>query len=322
MISVTPIPLSSKHKDGIPLDNGYYALTKDHPLYSSVYYEAHRSEYEEYFGKQGTRSIGLSILDHSEVKGHLRDPDPAKRMQALFCRIDCMAVSADLKNAPALMHDKVLVAMSKTFEAIEYLKDIDMRMGQLWKDHQVRSDEYKWLAAAQASLRTIAGEVKKYLLGLDKEIYEDDPVLQQAYHRAVEQHYDPFNPKFPVQRDFGSNAIAFAGIDVGSTAERDHLTARLNVLPLFFAVADYFGEEQGSSFATSAVEKLLKSFGGAIHNPIKLVEAFSMLPFKSIYNPEKDVEKKIDDGIEYQPQEAPSTTLGDLLKEKLDEQDK
>ena len=289
----------SMHKEGIPLDNGYYGLVKDHPLYSSAYFEAHRPEYEEYFGKHAARSIGLSILDHSEIKGHLRDQDPAKRMQALFCRIDCMAVSADLKNAPAFMHPKVLVAMSKAFEAAEYLKDIDKRMEELWKEYKVRSDEYRWLATVQASLRTIAGEVKQYLLGLDKEIYENQPVLQQAYHRAIEQHYDPFNPTFPVQRDFGSNAIRFAGVDVESTREREIITARVSVQPLFFSVADYFGEEQGPRFATSAVSKLLKDFGADIHDPAKLVEAFSMLPFTSIYNPEKDVKKKIDDGIEY-----------------------
>jgi hypothetical protein len=263
----------SMYEEGIPLNNGYYGLVKDHPLYSSAYFEAHRPEYEEYFGKQGARSIGLSVLDHSEIKGHLRDQDPAKRMQALFCRIDCMAVSADLKNAPAFMHDKVLVAMSKAFEAAEYLKDIDQRMEKLWKDYKVKSAEYDWLATVQASLRTIAGEVKQYLLGLREEIYENQPVFQQAYHRAVDQHYDPFNPTFPVQRDFGSNALAFAGMDVHSTNERDYLTARLSIRPLLFFIAEYFGGEQGASFATSAITKLLKDFGADVHDSSKIVRA-------------------------------------------------
>lgn len=291
--------LFSMHEEGIPLNNGYYSLAKDHPLYSSALFEVRRSVYEEYFGKQGARMIGHSILDHSEVKGHLRDPDPVKRVQALFCRIDCMAVSADLKAAPAFMHDKVLVAMSKALEAAEYLKGIDKRMENLWKEDKVRSDEYKWLVAAQASLRTIAGQVRQYLLRLDKEIYEDR-VRQQAYHHAVDQHFDPFNPQFPTQRDFGSNAIACAGIDVHSAKERDHLTVRLSVSALFFAVADYFGEEQGPRFATSAIKKLLKDFGGDVGDPTKVVEALAELssvsegPF-----PEKDIEKRADGGMEY-----------------------
>ncbi len=286
-------------EEGIPLDNGYYGLVKDHPLYSSAYFEAHRPEYEEYFGKQGARNIGVGILDHSEVKGHLRDRDPAKRIQALFCRIDCMAVSADLKNAPAFMDPKVLVAMSKAFEAVEYLKDVDQRMGEIWKGGDVRGDEYKWLATVQASLRVIANQVKAYLLGLDKEIYENS-VYQQAYHRAIDQHYDPFNPKFPTQRDFGSNAIAFAGIDVRSIAERDLLTARLSIEPLFFLVAQYFGGEQGSSFATSAISKLLKDFGANIHNPSKLIQAFDVLSSRrQKWHTENDVAKHAQGSLEY-----------------------
>ncbi len=294
----------SMHQEGIPLDNGYYGLAKDHPLYSSAYFEAHRPEYEEYFGKQGARSIGLSILDHSGIKGHLRDQDPAKRIQALFCRIDCMAVSADLKNAPAFMDDKVLVAMSKAFEAADYLKDIDQRMEKLWKDYKVRSDEYSWLAAVQESLRTIAGQVKQYLLGLDKKIY-DDRVFQQAYHRAVDQHYDPFNPTFPVQRDFGSNAIEFAGIDVRSTAERDYLTARLSIRPLLFFIAEYFGGEQGASFATSAIQKLLKDFGADVHDSSNLIRAFDVLSSKrQRWHTEKNVEENADGGMELRQHHA------------------
>lgn len=291
----------SMHKgEGIPLDHGYYALTKDHPLYSSAYFEVHRPQYEEYFGKQGAGSIGLSILDHSEVKGHLRDRDPAKRIQSLFCRIDCMAVSADLKNAPAFTHDKVLIAMSKAFEAAEYLKEIDSRMENLWKEGMVRIDEYKWLANVQTSLRTIADKVKRYLLGLSKEIYKEDPPFQQAYYRAMDENYDPFDPKFPTQRDFGSNAIRFAGIDVESTNEREILTARISVQPLFFAVAEYFGEKQGPHFATSAMEKLLKSFDRIIHDPAKLIRAFYNLPLSWKYHTEKDIEKKLGNSIEHQ----------------------
>lgn len=287
----------SMHEEGIPLNNGYYELFKDHPLYSSTYFETHRPEYEEYFGKQGAKNIGLSILDHSEVKGHLRDLDPAKRLQALFSRMDCLAVSADLKNAPAFMHPKVLVAMSKAFEAIEYLRDVDQRMGKLWKKNRVQSDEYRWLATVQGSLRTVAGKVKEYLLGLGMEIYNVS-VMQQAYYRAVHEHYDPFNPRFPVQRDFGSNAISFEGVSVYSTEERDFLTARLNIKQLLFSISEYFGGEQGASFATSALKKLLADFGGFIRDSSMVVEAFEELslvsegPFS-----EEDVEMRTDGGM-------------------------
>lgn len=298
------LQLFNMQEDGIPLNNGYYGLVKDHPLYSSALFEVHRPEYEEYFGREAARNIGLSVLDHSEVKGHLRDEDSVKRIQALFCRMDCLAVSADLKAAPAFMHDKVLVAMSKALEAAEYLKGIDKRMEDLWKEDKVRSDEYKWLVAAQASLRTIAGKVKRYLLGLNQEIYEDR-VLQQAYHHAIDQHYDRFNPTFPTQRDFGSNAISFAGIDVHVAKARDHITVRLDVQPLFFAVADYFGEEQGPRFATSAIQKVFEDFGGVIHDPSMVVMAFKELsrvsegPF-----PGKDIEKRSDGGMECAQQHA------------------
>ena len=298
----TGLQLFSMHEKGIPLNNGYYGLTKDHPLYSSAYFEVHRPMYEEYFGKQGSQIIGHSILDHSEVKGHLREEDAAKRVQALFCRIDCLAVSADLKSAPAFMHDKVLVAMSKAFEAAEYLKNIDARMEKLWKESKVRSDEYQWLSTAQQSLRTIAGEVKQYLLGLKEEIYSER-VFQQAYHYAIDQHYDPFNPKFPVQRDFGSNAIEFAGIDVRSTRERDHLKARFSIRPLLFSIAEYFGKDEGARFATSAIIKLFEDFGGAIPDPSKLVNTLKVLStMPDTLHDDKIIVKNAEGGVEYEQQ--------------------
>ena len=46
-------------------------------------------------------------------------------------------------------HDNVLVAMSKALEAAEYLRNADERMGKLWREGKVRSEEYSWLSTVQ-----------------------------------------------------------------------------------------------------------------------------------------------------------------------------
>jgi len=213
----------------------YFGMTKDHPLYSTVWVESHKAEYVKYFGEEGYEIIRDAILDHSNAKKLDLTASGGQLVQNIVAGVDCLGTTADIK-------------MMKLFREPEMMAKL-MQLKEL-------ADEFN--KAVPADVARIRASMKSVHEGMLAYVERSDfpAPLKDSYRRALTQNFDPMHPEFAFKRDFGSHSAGFEGLSVGDDGA---IIVDMSVNENFSLVRDMFAN--GDDVSTSALAKAMDDYG-------------------------------------------------------------
>lgn len=213
----------------------YFGMTRDHPLYSTVWAESHKAEYVKYFGEEGYAIIRDAILDHSNAKKLDLTASGGQLVQNIVAGVDCLGTTADIK-------------MMKLFREPEMMAKL-MQLKEL-------ADEFKFATpAAKDGIRASMEGVHERMLAYVER--SDFPApLKDSYRRALKNNFDPMHPEFAFKRDFGSHSAGFEGLSVGDDGA---ITVDMSVNENFSLVRDMFAN--GDDVSTGALAKAMDDYG-------------------------------------------------------------
>jgi len=214
----------------------YFAMTKDHPLYSTAWVETNKAEYVKYFGEEGYEIIRNAILDHSNAAKLDLTATGGALVENIVAGVDCLGTTADIK-------------MMKLFRDPEMMAEL-LQLKELADQMKVVTDPLE-----RAKIVARVDDVKASMVRYIKNGPFDEP-LKKSYLRALERNFDPRSPDFAFSRDFGSHSAGFEGISV---ADDGAVTVNMSVNQNFSLVREMFG--QGDAVSTSALAKAMDDYG-------------------------------------------------------------
>jgi hypothetical protein len=255
--------------------DNYFAQTKDHPLYSGIRTAEHRSELARHFGEARMDQYHQSVLDHSAIGKQPLDSivqeiqsldassqDYAVRARELQGRLaskllalaDCSGTTADIKMMKLFTEPELVAEMSQLKDLDDLRKPLQEKLEKLAADADpaLRAE----LTSQIAILDRTATEVHLQMMAMVAEHYTVDGKLTEpgaSYLRALKQNFNPLDPEFAVNRDFGSHSASFEGITLD--ANRPSLTYGVNAN--YSLVRGRLGDQT----ATSALVKAMDDFG-------------------------------------------------------------
>lgn len=215
----------------------FFAMTKDHPLYSTIWLEQNREKYVRVFGEEGYETIRRSILDHSNAKKFDLDVEGDQLVENIVAGVDCLGVTADVK-------------MMSLFRNPEMMDKLN-RIGFIWKDIATgKINKQDGILYIKKIRREMIGWVKN-----QKKTAGWDDATVDSYVRAIKMNLHPEHTDFAVNRDFGSYIGGFRNIDIVD-GTRVHVTF------------DIHGESQalikqlfGDQTATGSFTKAMDDYG-------------------------------------------------------------
>ena len=189
--------ISALEKVDIAQDAGrFFGMTKDHPLYSTVWLDANREKYIHIFGEEGFDTIRQSVLDHSNAKKFNLEAEGNQLIENIVAGVDCLGVTADVKMMALFRHPEMM--------------DKLQRIGFIWADVAAKK-----LPEADAlfHIKKIRREMIGWVKGQKKTAGWDDAAID-GYTRAIKMNLHPEHTKFAVNRDFGSYIGGFNDIKI------------------------------------------------------------------------------------------------------------
>ncbi len=256
--------------------NNYFSQTKDHPLYSGVRTtDTWAQSLEQHFGPRVRDIYHTAVLDHSDVgKQTLQElvqeirsldaSDPqdednhlalqGKLIRKILALADCSGTTADIKMSKLFMEPDLVGQIGQ-------LKDLDDVRQPLRKQlESLRSDasekDREAIHDQIAAIDRIAYEIHQQMMEMVAERYtENGQVVEPglSYIRALEKNFNPTDPGFAVNRDFGSHAASFEGLKL--VDDRPNLTYGVNDnFPIIL-------QRLGKKTAVSALTKAMDDFG-------------------------------------------------------------
>jgi len=214
----------------------YFAMTKDHPLYSTILAESKKAEYVKHFGEQGYETIREAILDHSDVSKLDLTVKGSELVKNIVSGVDCLGTTADIK-------------MMKLFREPEMMADL--------LELQELSEELKTTESPEEKVKII--ENMKTVHSSMMDFVEQSKIsksLKESYLKALANNFDPTDPEFAFKRDFGSHSAGFEGIQV---AEDGSITVNMSITENFKLIREMFAK--GDEVSTSALAKAMDEYG-------------------------------------------------------------
>jgi hypothetical protein len=283
----------AKGKDLKGLTEGYYAMTKDHPLYSGILHETNKADYVRFFGEDGFNA--MAVLDHSDPTGALRAIGESAKgtprgdvVQWLITHADPMGVSADVKmmkifQEPAMMEQLAKVmGPADEFGKFKSAKKL-IASGKGTADEIAAARQFVDNFPLEENLRQLAG-VRRNMKQMIRQKYAGTPDMD-SFTSAIDRFCDPRQPHFAATRDFGSHSLNFRGVAL----EGDNLVATFQVNEAFAQVGKAFGNPK---LQISAAAKVLDDFGYVVKDKGALAERLGALTDDSV-----TVQQLMDEGI-------------------------
>ncbi|GEM_PF-6385150 len=100
----------------------YFAMTKDHPLYSGLLAQSRGEQMTRYFGVDNARDYQHAVLDHSAVQYDLSAARGAHLIEGIIQRADCLGVSADIKMMKIFKDPFFMGRLIEAQEVAVYIK--------------------------------------------------------------------------------------------------------------------------------------------------------------------------------------------------------
>lgn len=213
----------------------YFGMTKDHPLYSTVWVESHKAEYVKYFGEEGYAIIRDAILDHSNAKKLDLTASGGQLVQNIVAGVDCLGTTADIKMMKLFREPEMMAKLMQLKELAD----------ELWKSGSAANE------GIRASMKSVHEGMLSYV-----ERSDFSASLKDSYRRALKNNFDPMRPEFAFKRDFGSHSAGFEGLSVGDDGV---ITVNMSVNENFSLVRDMFAK--GDEISTSALAKAMDDYG-------------------------------------------------------------
>lgn len=261
--------------------DAYFGMTKDHPLYSGVRFDAHAKAMEVFFGEGGVRTLRKAVLDHSDPTASLLATDAAPNIvQNIITRADCLGVSADLKMTKLFKDPEMMGQLGRAQELAEKLKTLQ-----------------KGTPAYEEAEKTLVG-IKEATKRVIQERYGATP-LGEKYLSSIDSYFDPKSPSVAAKRDFGSHSINYGG----ARFERGEVVARFDVNEIFGKVKEYFGKggekaaAEADGMRANAVGKVLVDFGYEVKNVQRLASRLDDLYAGKVTGGKLTTETLVQEGL-------------------------
>ena len=211
-------------KDGME----FFAMSKDHPIYSTAFIESRKKWYVEHFGEQGYKSIRDAVLDHSRPKPVFTG-NGKELIEAIVSTVDCLGVTADVKLAIFFRHPEVVGELQRIRSVWDKFSDA----GKLTPD----------------GIRKVENARARLLKLVDDSPY--DVKTKAAFANAIEKNLQTKTTLFTVNTQFGQ-MIGGMG-DVSLTAERKlHVVFNINENQAL--IREIFGDSVGNASFNKALE--------------------------------------------------------------------
>ncbi len=235
-------------------ETGYYAMTKDHPLYSGIRFDRHRGRISDFYGAQGYSDMRMAVLDHSNVlnkKGMgpaIRGPD---LIADIVAKVDCLhVVAGDMMTAEALISGKAMKAFRNPEMMVSVGQALDIHRELIAVEEALGKGSQE-----AAALRSELVKIKNNMLKVVEREYTGGQSF--AHGRAVSRFFDELNVKsvtFAAERDFGASGIGMRGVTVNADGI---LTATFELNDAFNTIERLYGRD----IATQGLGKAMKDFG-------------------------------------------------------------
>jgi hypothetical protein len=173
--------------------SAFFDMTKDHPLFSAAYIEAHKAEYVEVFGEDGYNIIYRAVLDHSNAKKFDLNASGGKLVENIVAGVDCLGVTADVK-------------MMSLFRDPEMMNELH-RIGLIWEDVSV-------VRLERGEALTQIGAIRDRMIVSVRSNDTLDEPTKTAYIRALTENFSPENTGFAANRDIASYMGSFRDIEM------------------------------------------------------------------------------------------------------------
>ncbi len=240
--------------------DGLFSFTKDHPIYSALYVEAHRALYEKYFGVEGYQIIHNAVLDHSVVMTSNRNKldalkyEPGREynpnaINAVTSMVDCLGTTADVKIGTIYTHPEIIGKMQK----LRLLMDANSVAGPDGKRFVPAENKAK----LQEQAERVLVEMKKMLTGMN----DVDAQTRNNFIGSIESSLSSGNFSYPVDSNIGMYGAAMKGIAVESGTGK--LTVNMAIDPdMQQTIRDSHADPvKGQDVSFQAVLKAMMDFG-------------------------------------------------------------
>ena len=232
--------------EGAPLSlsEGYGEMTKDHPLYSAIRFEAHKDEMKRYFGEKGYETLYKAVLDHSVVTPSIGG---GNIVHDLISRADCLVVSADLKSSPFFLDPEAMAILEQFHDLFT---------------QESPPDGTSFSPETMERMRRL----KVNLLHMIDTTYGETPI-GEAHREAVTKNFDPDNPAATikmVRKNFRTHCLAF---DDAKINKKGSLVSSFFITDAYYQAGKIFKHEDKKKnkkemrYRIDAVVKVLNDFG-------------------------------------------------------------
>ena len=220
--------------------DSYRNLTKDHPLFSTMWFQRNKATYVKHFGESGYKEMLDAVLDHSNAAKLNLNAKGSKLIANIVAGVDCLGTTADIK-------------MMKLFREPEIMR-------RLYQLEELRG-QLKGVADGSARSKALVRRRNGIFNAMENHIdsMDIDDHLKAGYKRALEKesNFDMTQTGFAAKRDFGSHSAGFEDIDVHTDGS---ITVDMSVNKNFKLVREMFSDK-GDDVSTSALAKTMDDFG-------------------------------------------------------------
>jgi len=232
-----------------------FELSKDHPLYSTLYVEGNRAMYEKYFGKEGYQIIHDAVLDHSAVgnkldalKAPLSDTNlNSMAIKAIVSIVDCAGTTANVKNSTIYQHPEIIGSMQK----LRQLKDNPPTQDE--NGNPLTPDQQK--VALRREAQGIIDEMKRMVDGMEGV----DQATKDIFANSIRDSLQAGNFDFPVSGNLGMYGAAMRGLELSG----GQLNYNMSFDPAMqkAIIESHADRKAGEDVSVQGIKKALKDFG-------------------------------------------------------------